>query len=210
MPSDRLVSSKEALRRRCRRFRSALDSAAYARLSAQIVERALAEQLFDSAQVIHIYWPAIDRQEVDTRPLIEHLFEAGKSVVIPAVDPHQKRLGGTMIYRAFEGAGNMQKNEWGTYEPLATNTVPPAAVDLVVAPALCADRLGHRLGYGGGFYDRFLKQADCAVLSLVYSACLFDFVPFGDHDVKVDSIVTENEVVRPGVAATSRPLDRIP
>ncbi|HUF10267.1 MAG TPA: 5-formyltetrahydrofolate cyclo-ligase [Rhodothermales bacterium] len=198
MPSERSLYDKAELRSRCRRYRSALDEARYASLSDSIVRRALSSGVFDAFRLIHVYWPIIEHYEIDTRPLIATLQETGKQVVIPAIDPNADRAAGRMICRAFTGVENLRKNAWGTYEPAAGEPVPPGRIELVVAPALGADRSGFRLGHGGGFYDRFLKETDCPALSLVYSECLFDSVPHDPHDVKVDLIVTEDELVSPG------------
>jgi 5-formyltetrahydrofolate cyclo-ligase len=193
---------KDELRIQCRRYRETLDDSRYEELSSAIVGRVLQSSVFDEAEVIHIYWPITERREVDTRPLIAALHEAGKQLVVPVCDPTADPSAGRMLYRVFAGSDKMQKNVWGTYEPLASPAVPPPRIDLVIAPALAVDRHGYRLGYGGGFYDRFLKDADCATLSLVYSQCLFDLVPHDLFDVPVGLIVTEDEMVRVGTSAT--------
>lgn len=203
-----MTNKKRVLRTRCRRYRETMEAANYAARSAAIIDRALRSGVFDSPGVIHIYWPMTDRREIDTRPLIARLQESGKALVIPVFDPEADRSAGKMLYRLYAGSEKMQKNVWGTYEPLETEAVPPKRVDLAVVPALAADREGYRIGYGGGFYDRFLKEADCAALSLVYSACLFDSIPHAAHDVPVGLIVTEDELVRRGTPATSQAADR--
>jgi len=208
MNSGPLPLTKAELRIQCRRYRDALDESSYAKRSVAIVDRALESGIFEYAQVIHVYWPMTDRREIDTRRLVAKLHERGKALVIPVFDPTADPSAGRMGYRLYEGTEKMQKNVWGTYEPLASKAVPPSRIDLVVAPALAADRSGYRLGYGGGFYDRFLKEADCAALSLVYSECLFDNVPHDRHDVPVGMIVTEDELVRTGTPATWPPPDR--
>jgi len=198
MPSERSLCDKDEYRSRCRRYRATLDESRHASQSDSIVRRALISGVFDGFHLIHVYWPIIERREIDTRPLIATLQEAGKQLVIPAADPNADHHAGRMICRPYTGVENLRKNLWGTYEPTAGEPVPPDRIELVVAPALGADRSGFRLGYGGGFYDRFLKETDCPALSLVYSECLFDSVPHDPHDVKVDLIVTEEELVSPG------------
>jgi len=201
MSTGHSLKSKDELRAHCRRFRKSLDTAAYTSRSRAIVDRAWSGGLFNDAGIVHVYWPIETRREIDTRPLITLLQESGKTVLIPTVNPAADAAPGSMIFRPFLSLDAMQENEWGTYEPLGDALVPETP-DLIVVPAFAADREGYRLGYGGGYYDRFLKDAGCTAVTLVYSECLFSRLPREAHDVPVQVVVTEEETVRPGPPAT--------
>jgi 5-formyltetrahydrofolate cyclo-ligase len=89
-------------------------------------------------------------------------------------------------------------SRFGTHEPGSGPAVPPSAIDLVVAPALAADRRGFRVGYGGGYYDRFLVKTRCPRAVAVYSACLLDRIVEDTHDIQMDYVVTEAETITTG------------
>ncbi len=203
MSPDLSFSSKDALRAHCRAFRKSMDAESYAARSRSIVDRAWATGIFESAARVHVYWPIESRREIDTRPLINRLKETGRSVLIPAVNRAVGATPGSMISRPFVSLDTMQKNEWGSYEP-SDDALVPESPDLVIVPAFAVDREGYRVGYGGGYYDRFLKDAGCTAVSLVYSECLFPRIPREAHDVPVHMVVTEEETVRPGSPATWR------
>lgn len=85
--------------------------------------------------------------------------------------------------------------------PRDTPIIPVSEVDAVVLPALAFDRQGIRLGYGGGFYDRFLADFTGPTIGVTHSALLLDEVPREPHDVPLGWIVTEQETLRVGAAA---------
>ena len=80
-----------------------------------------------------------------------------------------------------------------------TNPAAPMEIDLVAAPGLAFDRSGGRIGYGGGYFDGFLRRvrSDCAVAGVCFAEQLVAEVPAGPDDVRVDVVVTDAEVIRP-------------
>ena len=101
-----------------------------------------------------------------------------------------------MVHWIFEGETKMVANRWGILEPVSQKAFPIDQLDAVIVPALGVDRRGNRLGYGRGFYDAFLALCDCPFICPLISKCLLDEIPAMPHDVPVDIIVTEHEVVR--------------
>lgn len=191
---DTLVS-KQQLRDRFRAARLALGPDEVVAHSHAICARIAALPEITEACTVHVYWPLHDRREVDTRPLIRHLAEAGTRVALPVV----AAFDGAPLLRhvAYEGAERMQPNRWGIPEPVDTEEIDPADVDAVVVPAFGAGRNGHRIGHGRGFYDTFLSAVSVPTIGAVYAACLIDAVPAEPHDIALDLIVTEREVWRP-------------
>lgn len=188
-------ADKAALRARFRAVREALSPEAYAAASAAICERIAALPEVERAQTVHVYWPLVHRREVDTRPLIRRLVARGARVVLPVVVGFE----GAPVLRhvAFRGEEHLQPNRWGIDEPIGPEEVSPEELDAVVVPALGAGRDGHRLGHGRGFYDAFLAGCPAARIGAVYAATLVPRVPAEPHDVPLDVIVTEEEVLRP-------------
>ncbi len=193
---DSPSSKKEELRARFRAYRRTLGDAAYERLSLAIVEHAAALPALRSARRVHIYWPLIDRREVDTRPLIARLESKGVEIVLPVVASFERGRNPLMSHVRYPGAEKLRKNRWGIAEPEGGEDVDIATLDAVVVPALGAGRNRHRIGQGRGYYDAFLAGVAAPKICLIYDACLVDVVPFEEHDVAMNAVVTERETLR--------------
>ena len=187
---------KAALRRRFAAYRARLSGAEYARRSRRIVERLWGLPEIQAAQAVHCYWPLAERREIDTRPFIDRLHAAGRTVALPVVTSFEKSAP-AMAARRYEGRTCLCENRWGLAEPAGTEAVPPGTLDAVVVPAFGAGRNGHRIGHGRGFYDAFLAAVDAPAVCLVYGACLTERIPAEAHDVPMDVIVTETATLRP-------------
>src|SRR5690606_31495510 len=170
-----------------------------------VVERSVptAQRLTEmgSAWVGHAYWRIRERREVDTRPLIRWLERRGKTTLLPRIvsfreQPDEQRARARLSHITYPGEQGLRVNRWGIAEPPPGEEVNPSIIDLVVVPAFGAGRNGHRIGHGFGYYDEFLGNVDAVKVALVYDACLVDHVPHEAHDVPMDVVVTENEVVR--------------
>lgn len=192
-PVPDIAWTKADWRARFRAYRDGLTEAAYARHSAAIVAHLRALPEVRQARTIHVYWPMTARREIDLRPLILELQAAQKQILLPVVvnfDPPTTPASFLQQVR-FTGEAHLRQTRWGLYEPISGETVPPEALDLVIAPALGADRHGYRLGYGQGHYDRFLQGLSVPVACPVYAACLVAALPHEAHDHPVTLVVTE-------------------
>lgn len=156
--------------------------------SRSICDRVLA--LIDAAEaaVVHTFWPIERLHEVDTRFLINRLVESGVTIALPVVSPDFR---GSMTQRAYSTREALLENGFGGLEPATGRPISADEVDVAVVPALAADRRGHRVGYGGGYYDRFLATLGCQTVCVVYSGCLVEHIPDEAHDVTTDFVVTE-------------------
>ncbi|ONH25873.1 5-formyltetrahydrofolate cyclo-ligase [Pseudofrankia asymbiotica] len=132
--------------------------------------------------------------EPDTRPLLEALRARGTRVLLPAV-----REDLDLDFREF--TGTLVPGALGTREPPpAAPAVDLAAADVVLVPAVAVDRLGRRLGRGGGSYDRALRRVHprATLVAVVDDLAIVDRVPVDAHDLSVSVIVTATQVVRRG------------
>jgi 5-formyltetrahydrofolate cyclo-ligase len=188
------ANEKDRLRARFRAVRAALSDDDYAAHSAAVCERLAALPELADAETVHIYWPLLQRRELDTRPLIRELDAQGKQIVLPVVAAFEGAP--RLRHVVFAGEGRMRPNRWGIPEPHDTPEVDPAAFDAVVVPAFGAGRNGHRIGHGRGFYDAFLAATDAPAVAAVFAGCLVERVPAEAHDIPLDVIVTEREVLR--------------
>ncbi|HEX7071142.1 MAG TPA: 5-formyltetrahydrofolate cyclo-ligase [Rhodothermales bacterium] len=188
--------SKQALRASCRAVRQRLAAGEYGRRSERIVLRLQQLEEVTSARTVHVFWPMLDRREVDLRPFIAWLYTLKKQIVLPVVVADETRREEYLEHRLFSGEEALVRSHLGIREPLHSEAVTVDQIDLVVAPALAADRSGNRLGYGRGHYDRFLRDVAAPIVVPLYQECVLEQIPRDAHDVPVDVLVTETEVIR--------------
>ena len=136
-----------------------------------------------------LFWPIVEKHEVDLRSLDESLRARGIAIAYPAIDV-ETRL---MTFR-FARPDELDERGFGFREPAAT--APEAtrgALDLVIVPAVAVDPTGHRIGYGAGFYDRTLPRfvPPAVAIGVAYDFQLIAEVPFTEHDVALPFVVTD-------------------
>lgn len=204
---DVIAARKKALRRRMREARAELfdDLEAHARLSLMIQQRAMADPAWEGSGSILLY--AAFRDEVDTSRLLEQAWLQGKTVALPRCRSGAAGAGagGEMDFFVCRGWPDLAPSPLGILEPsprlpLWRGGGKPA---LMLVPGLAFDRRGGRLGYGGGFYDRWLALAGegggaeegLLTLGLAFSAQVVDEVPHGPWDKNVRGICTEREIL---------------
>ncbi|MER2520777.1 MAG: 5-formyltetrahydrofolate cyclo-ligase [Bdellovibrionales bacterium] len=142
--------------------------------------------------VVASYHP--QRCEISPEPLIAALRERGCEIALPVViGKHQP-----LTFRAFSPGNALAPGFGGIPEPLPqAETLSP---DLFLVPLLAFDRQGNRLGYGGGYYDRTLNLARLCkrvlAIGLAYSCQEIENVPHGSHDMRLDAVLTEKELLR--------------
>lgn len=130
--------------------------------------------------------------EVATIPILERAWSEGKTVACPRVEWRPRGLASY----AVTAAGELVEGERGLRQPDPDRAEPVAGgFDLVLVPGLAFDRRGGRIGYGAGFYDRFLGRTDAPKWALAYSLQVLEAVPVEPHDVAVDRILTEDESI---------------
>lgn len=134
--------------------------------------------------------------EVNTRPMIIDALQMGKQVIVPLTEKKERRL---LLSRLEDFEKDLQPGVFGILEPHAESFRPvsPEDVDLVLVPGLVFGLNGYRIGYGGGYYDRFLENIPVEVprIGLCYEGQVVEEVPHGNHDFPVNKIVTEERVV---------------
>lgn len=199
MASPAASSTKSALRQQCDDYRSHLSDEAYAERSAAVRDRIAGWPPLKRSRVVFAYWPMTEEREIDLRPLLQTLYEQDAEVALPVVTTFATNDGDTpaMEARRFTGEEDLATNRWGLREPTHGELVSTDQIDCALVPALGADRRGHRVGHGFGYYDAFLHNVDAPTAALVYDACLVDRVPADTHDVAVDCVVTETETICP-------------
>lgn len=159
--------------------------------SDRIIENLLSLPEYFRADIVHTYVSS-KNNEVDTHELIRILLRQRKKVVVPVAGTEPAVLTHSVLLSLSELVG-------GKYGILVPRMVRPASVhDLqaVIVPALAVDRSGNRLGFGAGYYDRFLSTVRVPTIILAYDFQVMEKVPTESTDIPVSFIITENEIIR--------------
>ncbi len=125
--------------------------------------------------------------EVDTRRFIKRLLDEGKTVAIPKCE------GKLMKFLRIGSLGELVKSRFGVDEPISGAEITDFSGTVCIVPALRFDKDGFRLGWGGGFYDRFLKDYQGYSVGICYEMCCGD-VPKDTFDIETDIVITENGI----------------
>lgn len=188
--------AKEALRAGMRRLRLEQPAALWEERSRAAQERLMRSPCWLQAKTLALYMPA--KGETGTALLLERALAEGRRVFYPRV---LKGAGGRMEFVEVRGQGDFAPGAFGILEPLPALAGEPAGAfspDLAVVPGLAFDRRGRRLGFGGGYYDRFFAQSSCLTLAgFCFSFQLCREVPADPWDVAMDAVCTDRELVLP-------------
>ena len=142
------------------------------------------------AETIFAFW-GIPGKEPDTSKLIARLLEQGKVVGLPRMLP-----GRQMEVRKYDPAIPMVKAAFGIEEPSTQcELLAKESIDLVLTPAVAYDQKGYRMGFGGGYYDRWLENYTGGTVGLCRECVLQSAVPVEPHDAQVDVVVTEKRTL---------------
>ncbi len=187
------AGAKRAVRARVLAARDALPAAERARLSTLVCARAAGlPELCDASSAMLF---ASFRSEVDTDALVRSFLRRGVTVALP-------RVRGPRLLEAVLVADpqtDLAPGRWGIPEPRDDlPVVGPERLDVVVVPGVAFSVGGERCGYGGGFYDAFLRRLTPGTprLALAFEVQVVDDLPVEPHDVAIDAIVTETRVIR--------------
>lgn len=176
-----MVNKKE-LRQAIRAQKRAMTEEEIIHKSAALAEKFLASDAYKQARTIYGYLPY--NQEVRTVPMLEQALRDGKQVAVP------KCYGDEMKFIVLEDLSLVEKGYAGIPEPIADEPVANDETALVLMPGLAFDEAGHRIGYGGGFYDKFLsREPGHPTLALCYDFQMLPSLETEAHDISVDYVI---------------------
>ena len=139
---------------------------------------------------LHSFIPIKKFNEVDTRLIVERIWRDYPhiQIVVPRVELETNDMKSVKFGRDTE----LVRNAWEIEEPVHDELVDPVEIDMVLTPGLCFDRGGHRVGYGKGFYDRFLRscRSDCVKVGLSYFETIEKIDDAHDGDIALDFVVS--------------------
>jgi 5-formyltetrahydrofolate cyclo-ligase len=187
MNAETIEEAKAALRLKALAQRAAIADGARPDAAADAARHFLEGVPRRPDQFVALYWPI--RDEFDCRPLLIRLVETGQSVCLPATAGDEP-----LIMRVWNGEDPLYPSGFGTLAPI--DSAPVVEPDIVVAPLLAFDRLGTRLGYGKGHYDRTmaLMRRRPQFVGLAFADQEMPLIPRGPHDHPLDLVVTERGV----------------
>lgn len=166
----------------------------HSRKSSAVIANLWNDPAFVRAEVVGVTISAFP--EVDTVKLIEKCWQAGKRVAVPKCQP----LTRLMDFYIIENLGQLETVYMKLLEPKVSETeyISPAKINLMIVPGVAFAKNGYRIGFGGGYYDRYLADYSGITRSLAFSCQIVDSVPVEEHDIPVEGIYTENGYIDAG------------
>ncbi len=137
--------------------------------------------IYKKSKVIALY--SSMKSEVDTKELIKESLELGKRVLLPRILNKNK-----MIFIEINNDTNYERNTFGVLEPIG---IEEKNIDLMIIPGVAFDKDNNRLGYGRGYYDKYLKDKDLYKIGICFHEQLVDNIEVDEHDIKMDLIITD-------------------
>ena len=149
----------------------------------------LSTDIYKNARQIMLYSRL--GNETDTSEIINAAFADGKRLVFPVTERT------TGIITPFYADKNtvFEKGNFSVSEPVGTQVADTSKTDVIIVPGIAFDKSGNRIGYGKGCYDKFLKTSNAIKIGFCYDFQICDYIPCDKHDIKMDFLITENEII---------------
>ena len=164
-----------------------------------VVERILTFEPYRTARVVMAYMAC--RGELSLAPVIGDVLASGRTLLLPRCESP-----GIMTVRRIESPDDLAPGAYGLLEPKESCPIAsPKGIDLILVPGAAFDRAGRRLGQGGGYYDRFLKESGAVRAGVCHSAALLARVPEEAHDERLEYVITPGAIICTGSNATGGP-----
>ena len=186
------IEDKKKIRKEVLALRNALPRAKVELMSRNICRRFTRLPVAQDCSSVMIFLSF--GSEINTDYIIKWLWQQKKRVLVPLCKPETREMDVIPITTFADvepGYFGIREPKRGLHPPVAK-----AVIDLVVVPAVAFDRRGYRVGYGGGYYDRFLADMDTPKIGLAFSCQIIPEAPINKYDKAVDGIVTEDEYIK--------------
>ena len=155
--------------------------------SSKIFSKLIKTKIISESKSVGCYYSI--GSEVQTQEIINHFLSENKSVSLPKVSQD------SMSFRRIENLSRLEKGEYDISEPKDTAPIEQEH-DVILVPCVGLDNNGNRIGYGLGFYDKYLEEKDVIKIALAYSKQIVKTIPASANDVKMDWIITERDVIK--------------
>jgi len=183
---------KSEIRKKALKNRLAISDTEYEVLNNGLLNQFVALN-FDAVKTLHIFLPIIEKREPNTFLIIEWLAEHHPEIkiIVPKAD-FETAL---MTNHEYLGVDDLQKNLYNILEP-QKGIVHNGEIDIVLIPLLAFDSQGYRVGYGKGFYDRFLQNINAQKIGLSLSPAIDKIDDVNEHDIALDFCITPTETIK--------------
>lgn len=178
---------KQALRDKMKALRKVVSKQEKQAVSDEIFKKLSGLKEYKEAKNICVYMDSFN--EVKTDLIIEDLRKNKKTVVFPITDIKTNTLS------LCCDTGEFKEGAYGILEPYPPKKLDVKSIDLIIIPGLAFSEDKSRLGFGGGFYDRLLKECNAFKIAICYDFQVLDQIPSEEHDIKPDMIITEKRVI---------------
>lgn len=187
------MESKNELRKMILNIRNNMTKDQVLEKSSLIINKLASSKEYKNSKTVFIYMDF--RNEVMTSELIKQMLNEGKRVVIPYTDTVNTIIIPALLH---DLENDLVVCSFGYLEPKKEKIVPvdPKEFDLIIVPGVVFDKKLNRVGFGKGYYDRILinKRSDTKAVAIAYELQVLNKVPYEEHDVKMDMIITEENI----------------
>lgn len=179
------MNKKEELRNHYKKQRKKL-SLEHIQLYSSAICDVFLKNFIDKGQVFHVFKSIKNLHEIDTSTIIQELLSQNKKVILPKIN------GDNLLACQIKKNQTYELNSFGVEEPKSCHEINPKEIDIAIIPMLICDEHGHRIGYGGGFYDRFLKDLNITKVGINFFKPLENISLKEEHDIPLDYLITPN------------------
>jgi 5-formyltetrahydrofolate cyclo-ligase len=186
--------NKREIRQQFLGQRQSLTSAAYAQLNLQLYQLFFASIDLSFVRILHTYLPIERNKEPDTWAIVDRIRRefVNVRIVVPRANTN-----GELENFYFEGLHQLETSAWGIQEPKQGIPAPANKIDMIIVPMLAVDARGQRVGYGKGYYDRFLKKCrpDCRSIGLSFFEPIDQIDDADEMDVRLSACLTPSKFI---------------
>lgn len=188
--------TKSELRKIYLESRRSLSPEEMVKKSERITDRFFESVDLSNVKALNCFIPIAKFNEIDTSLIYKKIWKDFPAIKMSA--PRVNFSTGEMANITFGPETELVENIWGIREPADAETVNAAEIDMVLVPLLCFDSRGYRVGYGKGFYDKFLSKcrSDCVKIGLSYFEPLAEISDANEYDIRLDSYTTPDHIYR--------------
>lgn len=187
--------TKDSLRREIKRKRDNLTPDEVNEKSKLVKEKLLSLPEFKSARIVAFYASFKKSNEVETEEMIKEAMTMGKTVLVPVTDTVEDKI----VFSEIKSLDDMAPGTFDILEPVPEmrKIFPNEAIRLIVVPGIVFDLEGYRIGYGLGYYDKFLSGLAKYVtkVGLAYDFQVVEKIPVEGHDVRLNKIITDERII---------------
>lgn len=184
---DVIRQQKQVLRKSVKKNRLEIPDSVYQERSAAIVHHLKSLDFLHAGITLHAFLPILRKREPDISAVFPYWSENGVRIAVPETESSHFDL----LHLQYLPGEPLSEDAWGVSVPQNKRYIFRNELDVILVPLLAADYEGHRLGYGKGFYDRFLASSAIPAIGVCYSDEVFETIPYESHDVKIAGLVTD-------------------